>query len=232
MQEELDALLARFQVDGGRVHYNTRLYHGRHGAQELVIAQSGVGKVNAACTLTLLLSDFEPGCVINTGSAGGLQAGQQILDLVAPGEIAYTDVDVTPLGFAYGQILGCEPRFRASPALLRLLREVLAARPDLPQACHDGLLGSADSFIHRPDQLEVIRRHFPEGMACVDMEGGAIAQVCARFDVPFMILRALSDVPGRGDNALDFKSFLKQAAARSAELCVALVERLARVEQL
>ncbi len=225
MEEELEALLARFPQHDAHVHFNTRLFHARHGDQELVIAQTGVGKVNAACTLALLLSDFAPGCVINTGTAGGLKHGQRILDLLVPEEIVYTDVDVTPLGLAFGQILGSEPRFRASPALLSRFREVLAEQP-APPACHHGLLGSADSFIHSPAQLAQIRDRFQDCVTCVDMEGGAIAHTCTRFGVPFLILRALSDAPGNGDNALDFKTFLKRAAAGSADLCRALVERL------
>lgn len=231
MKEELDALLALFPEHDARVHFNTPLYHARHGTQELVIAQSGVGKANAACTLALLLSDFDPGCVINTGCAGGLRPGQAILDLVVPEEIAYTDVDVTPLGFAYGQMLGSEPRFRASPALLARFQKALAAHA-APLTCHHGLLGSADAFIHTPAQLEHIRRHFGDDVQCVDMEGGAIAHVCTRFGIPFLILRALSDAPGKGDNAIDFQAFLHQAASTSAALCMALVNHLEREENL
>ncbi len=231
MQEELDALLAVFPEHEARVHFNTPLYQARHNSQELVIAQSGVGKVNAACTLALLLSDFAPGCVINTGCAGGLRANQKILDLVVPETIAYTDVDITPLGFDYGQMMGCEPRFHASPALLARFRS-LVPDPALPVACHHGLLGSSDSFIYRQDQLESIRRHFGDEAQCVDMEGGAIAHVCTRFGVPFLILRALSDFPRQGDNALDFQRHLKQAAKNSATLCLRLVQHVERIETL
>lgn len=231
MKEEVDALLARFPDHDARMHFNTRLFHARHGAQELVIAQTGVGKVNAACTLALLLSDFAPGCVINTGSAGGLLAGQSILDLVVPEEIVYTDVDITPLGLAYGQMLGSEPRFRASPCLLAAFKTVLVQR-STPPACHHGLLGSADAFIHTPEQLAQIRERFPDGVACVDMEGGAIAHACTRFGVPFLILRALSDAPGSGDNALDFATFLTRAAESSADLCLALIDHLSQQETL
>ncbi len=231
MKEELDELLAVFPPYEERVHFNTPLYHARFDGQDLVIAQSGVGKVNAACTLALLLSDFNPGCVINTGCAGGLQPRQQILDLVVPEEIVYTDVDITPLGFAYGQMLGSEPRFQASPTLLRQF-QALVAEHAVPLTCHHGLLGSSDAFIYRQEQLEVIRRHFDDEVQCVDMEGGAIAHVCTRFGVPFLILRALSDVPCKGDNALDFQTFLKQAAKNSATLCLRLVQHLAQRETL
>ena len=99
MREELDALLACYPAHEARLHFNTPLYHARDGGQEIVIAQSGVGKANAASTLTLLLSDFSPGCVVNTGCAGGLQREQRIRDLVVPEEIVYTDVDVRRLKF-------------------------------------------------------------------------------------------------------------------------------------
>jgi len=231
MREELDALLSAFPEHDARVHFNTRLFHARFGTQELVIAQSGVGKVNAACTLALLLSDFDPGCVINTGCAGGVQPGQQILDLAVPDEVVYTDVDVTPLGFAYGQVLGCPARFPVSPELLARAQAVLAEQP-LPLTCHHGLLGSSDSFIYTPEQLTHIRRHFNDTVQCVDMEGGAIAHTCTRFGVPFLILRALSDVPGKGDSAVAFKTFLARAAANSATFCLALVKKLALEETL
>jgi len=231
MKEELDALLAVFPEHDARIHFNTPLYHARFGTQDLVIAQSGVGKVNAACTLALLLSDFDPGCVINTGCAGGLRPGQKILDLVVPEEIVYTDVDVTPLGFAYGQMMGCAPRFQASADLLARFQALLAEHP-VPQTCHHGLLGSSDAFIYRPEQLAHIRSHFDDAVQCVDMEGGAIAQACTRFGVPFLILRALSDVPCKGDNALDFQTFLTRASANSAALCLDLVKHLALVETL
>jgi len=231
MREELDTLLAVFPEHEARVHFSTRLFHARFGSQDLVIAQSGVGKVNAACTLALLLSDFDPGCVINTGCAGGLQPRQQILDLVVPEQVVYTDVDLTPLGFAYGQMMGCAPRFQASPALLSRF-QALVSEHAAPPVCHHGLLGSSDAFIYLPGQIDHIRRHFGEEVQCVDMEGGAIAQACTRFGVPFLILRALSDVPCRGENALDFQTFLTRAAANSAALCLSFVKRLALVDAL
>jgi adenosylhomocysteine nucleosidase len=231
MKEELDALLAVFPPHEECVHFNTPLYHACFENQDLVIAQSGVGKVNAACTLALLLSDFDPGCVINTGCAGGLHPHQQILDLVVPEQITYTDVDVTPLGFAFGQMMGSEPRFQASPALLKQFHAVVAEHA-VPPTCHHGLLGSSDAFIYRQDQLDSIHRHFDNEVQCVDMEGGAIAHVCSRFGIPFLILRALSDVPCKGNNALDFQTFLNRASKNSAELCLRLVQQLSQRETL
>jgi adenosylhomocysteine nucleosidase len=148
-----------------------------------------------------------------------------------PEAIVYADVDITPLGFAFGQMMGSESRFRASPELLARFRSLLPD-PAVPVACHHGLLGSSDSFIYRPDQLDSIRRHFGAEVQCVDMEGGAIAHVCTRFGVPFLILRALSDFPGNGDNAFEFQKHLRRAAKNSAALCLRLVQLLEASEAL
>ena len=122
-------------------------------------------------------------------------------------------------------------RFRISDALLGRFKALLAGHA-APQTCHHGLLGSSDSFIYRPDQIESIRRHFDNAVQCVDQEGGAIAHTCTRFGVPFLILRTLSDAPGQGDNAMDFQNFLHRAAANSAALCLSLVNHLALQETL
>jgi len=231
MAEERDALLARFPSCATRRHFHVELHQARHGEQDLVIALSGVGKVNAASTLALLLSDFDIGCVINIGSAGGLQPDQRVLDLVAPREVVYTDVDVVSFGHVYGQMYGEPPRFRADPRLLALLDQSVAEGAP-SRTCHHGLLGSADAHIHRPEQLAFIREKFADEVACVDMEGGAIAHVCTRFGVPFLILRALSDVPAHGDGPLDFHAFLRRAAAHSAAICAELVGHLAARDAL
>jgi len=226
MPAECEALLSVFPDHRKYVHYNVCMFETALGDQKIIIAESGVGKVNAACTLALLLSDFDPCCVINTGSAGGMQPGQNILDIVVPDEVAYTDVDVTPLGFEYGQILGSPARFSTCSDLHEHLNAVLTTM-QAPPTCHRGLLGSADSFIYKDDQIMSIRDNFNNQVQCVEMEGGAIAHTCSRFGVPFLILRALSDVPNRGDNAMDFNTFLPKAAAMSARICRQLVEKIA-----
>jgi len=231
MAEECEAVLARFTSCSTRRHFHLDMHLARHGNQEVVIARSGVGKVNAASALALLLSDFDVGCVINIGSAGGLQMGQHVLDLVVPHEVVYTDVDVVSLGCAYGQMYGEPARFQANSRLLALFDDLVAAGR-VPHTRHHGLLGSSDAMIYRPDQVDFIRKTFNNEIQCVEMEGGAIAHVCTQFHVPFLILRALSDTPGQGDSLQDFQSFLRQASAISANICLELVQKLEQIEQL
>ena len=232
MPEERDALLALFPEYAAKRHFHAVLHEARHSAQEIVIARSGVGKANAACTLALVLSDFDIGCVINIGCAGGLQPDQCVLDLVVPHEVVYTDVDLTAFGLAPGQMHGEPPRFYPDPRLLAIF-DRLVAEGRVPHPCHHGLLGSADSHIAKPEQIARIRERFRNEVLCVEMEGGAIAHVCTRFGVPFLILRALSDVPAKGgDSAVEFQTFLQRAAKTSAGICLELVKRLERIEEL
>lgn len=231
MQEECDALLALFPERATKRHFHTVLHETRHGSQAIVVGRSGVGKANAACTLALMLSDFDVGCVLNIGSAGGLQPDQQVLDLVVPREVVYTDVDLTMFGLAPGQMHGEPPRFHPDQRLLSLFDQ-LVADGAVSQTCHHGLLGSADAHIAQPEQVARIRALFRNEVVCVEMEGGAVAQICTRFGVPFLILRALSDVPAKGDGAPDFQTFLPHAAAASARICLELVKRLEQIESL
>lgn len=232
MPEERDALLAQFPEHTARTCFGTVLHKVQHGTQKIVIALTGVGKANAACTLGLVCATSDIGCVINVGSAGGLHPGQHVLDLVVPREVVYTDVDLTVFGLAAGQMHGEPARFFPDPRLLAIF-DGLVADAKVPHSCHHGLLGSADSHIALPAQIAQIRERFHDQVQCVEMEGGAIAQICTRLGVPFLILRALSDVPAKeGDNVLDFQTFLPRAAAASARICLELVQRLEHVEKL
>lgn len=225
MQEELQALLALLPEATPRHFHGLDVLETSFHGKRLVLACSGVGKVNTAMNVGIVLSHLEVDAVLNVGTAGGLRAGQQILDLVVPDEVLAIDVDVTPLGFAYGQILGGPPAFFADPALRSRFERALRTWPDMPSV-HHGAVGTGDTFVNKPQQVEQIRERFgKDRVACVEMEGAALAQVCLRFGVPFLIVRSLSDVPAAGqENHLDFPVFLKRAAHNAARL---LVEMLA-----
>jgi adenosylhomocysteine nucleosidase len=225
MQEELDAVLALLPPVSPRLVHGLELLETDYAGHHLILARSGVGKVNTAMNLTLLLSHRRVDEVVNIGSAGGLREGQNVLDLVVPDEVLAVDVDVTPLGFAYGQMLG-EPELYHADATLRERFHAAAARwPEMPPV-HQGAVGTGDSFVYRPDQVAQIRERFGENrVACVEMEGAALAQVCRRFGVPFLIVRSLSDVPAAGvGNHLDFPVFLRRAAANAARLVRGMLE--------
>lgn len=225
MQEELDALVALLPPCSPQHLRGLDLLRVEYQDKQLVLARSGVGKVNTAMNLALLLGHLEIDEVVNIGSAGGLREGQRILDLVVPSEVIAVDVDVTPLGFAFGQMLGEPAVYHPDPAMRARFAKVAASWPDMP-ALHEGAVGSGDSFVYKPEQVRQIRERFGEDrVACVEMEGVALAQVCRRFGVPFLIVRSLSDVPAAGEgNHLDFQAFLSKAAHNAARMVVEMLQ--------
>lgn len=227
MQEELDALLRLLPPARSQSLHGLDLLHIDYRGLHLVLARSGVGKVNTALSVAILLSHLDVSHIVNLGSAGGMRAGQNILDLVVPSEVLAVDVDVTPLGFEFGQMLGEPSVYHTDETMRAWFAQAAKSWPEMPPV-HGGAVGTTDSFVYRADQVELIQQRFGrDRVACVEMEGAALAQVCRRFGVPFLIVRSLSDVPATdADNHLDFNTFLNQAAHNAARLVLEMLNAL------
>lgn len=196
-------------------------YRGTLAGHDVVLLKSDIGKVNAAIGTTLLLDDYAPEAVINTGSAGGFDPELDVGDLIIGEKICHHDVDVTPFGYEAGQVPGLPPCFLADHEWVRRAREAATATGLKHKT---GLIASGDRFMHDPDDVARVRARFP-AMLAAEMEAAAIAQACYRFDTPFVIIRALSDIAGK-ENAVTFEQFLDTAATRSAELILHLLKTL------
>lgn len=226
MEEEV--ILIRGKLEGMVEHTRGGMtfYRGLLGGRDVVLVRSRIGKVNAAVATTLLIVEYRPAWIVNTGSAGGLQPQiQRFGDVLIPDRLAQHDVDVTAFGYRPGQIPGQEAEFPTSAELVEraeAVMEDLLREGVFPPGTrhHRGLLVSGDAFIADPNKATSIRKNFPDAVA-VEMEAAAIAQVCSHFAVPLVVTRALSDIAGV-ESPMSFAEFLPIAAARSA----AMVERL------
>ena len=219
MEEELKTLLLALEDKKEVVVLGKIYYEGRIGQHEVVLVQSGIGKVLSAMSVTILAETFEVDAIINTGSAGAVSEGLAIGDVVIADRLVYHDVDVTAFGYAYGQMAGQELYFLADPDLMAKLQAVLAQEG---QESHLGLIATGDSFIADPDRVEAIKHHFPEVLA-VEMEGAAIAQAAQAAGKPFMVIRAMSDT-AQGDANISFDEFILEAGKRSAQTLLALLK--------
>lgn len=197
------------------------IYCGEYAGKNVVLALSGIGKVNAALSTALVLQ-HRPDFVINTGSAGGLGSGLKVGDVVIGTQTAHHDVDVTAFGYAIGHVPQMPVRFESDPALCAAAEKAAAAFEHA--AVHRGLIVSGDQFVHSSESVAEVRRHFPDAQA-VEMEAAAIAQSCHRFGVPFVVVRAISDL---ADEEADtsFETFLKTASVHSAKMVLQLIEAL------
>ncbi len=197
-------------------------YTGQLDGFEVVLLQSGIGKVAAAVGTTLLLEEFKPDCVINTGSAGGFHSTLNVGDVVVSTEVRYHDANVTAFGYEMGQMAQQPAAFLANENLMQAVEFALSQNSETHAV--RGLICTGDAFVCSAEQQDFIRKHFPEAVA-VEMEAAAIAQVCHQFNVPFVVVRAISDVADKA-SPMSFEEFLPLAAESSSEMVRHVVKRL------
>ena len=201
------------------------LHRARLGGVPVLLATCGIGKVQAAA-LTQALLDRGAAAVLFTGVAGGVDPSLRVGDLVVATDALQHDVDVTALGYALGQVPGHDAvRWVADPELRD--RVVAAARAVATAEGVQlvvGTVASGDRFVADPAEVARLRATF--GAACAEMEGAAVAQVCAAWGVPWAIVRSVSDTADH-DARVDFRAFTKVAAARAVAVVQGTLEALA-----
>ena len=190
--------------------------------EAVVIVKSGMGKVNAGTCAQLLINVFGVKRVINTGVAGSLDASIDIGDIVVSTDAVQHDFDLTPIGYAPGELDGIGSA--SLPADEGLRRSAVDALRECAPEIHvfEGRVCTGDQYISSMEQKESIIARF--GGLCCEMEGGAIAQVCCQNNIPFVIIRAISD-KADGSADMDFAEFMKAAAARCAAVTRYMVSR-------
>ena len=223
MEEEVTLL--RDKIENRQTHNiaGCEIYTGTLNGTDVALLKSGIGKVAAAMGATLLLERCKPDVIINTGSAGGLASTLTVGDIVVSDEARYHDADVTAFGYELGQLPGCPAGFKADEQLVAAAESCIA---ELKLNAVRGLIVSGDAFINGSEGLARIRQNFPQAIA-VEMEATAIAHVCHNFNVPFVVVRAISDVADQQSH-LSFDEFLVVAAKQSTLMVETLVQNLAR----
>lgn len=192
---------------------------GSLGDLEIVLLQSGIGKVNAAIGTTLMIEGFAPEFIVNTGSAGALDPGLSIGDVILGESIGHHDVDTTPFGYEKGQIPGMPPVFSSDQRLLALAQRCIGELDSFKAV--NGMIVSGDTFLAHPDEIAKLLKDFPESLG-VEMESAAIAQTCFRFHVPFLIIRSISDKADSSSPG-DFQKNLHTASMNSAATVLELL---------
>lgn len=221
MQEELKTLLEHLDQDsqkdlGGKIYYS-----GTIDGVSVVLVESGIGKVEAGITTEHLITDFAADVVINSGSAGGIGENQHVGDVVISTETAYHDVDARAFDYEYGQLPGQPARFKASPKWADALA---VAGKETGLNIEKGLIVSGDQFVSSKQAIAKIKHYFPEALSA-EMEGAAVGQVACDHQVPYVVVRAMSDV-GDEDAGVSFDEFIIQAGQRSAKMLLQLFHNL------
>jgi adenosylhomocysteine nucleosidase len=203
-------------------HAGYNFYQGQIDNSDVVIVQSGIGKVAAALATAILIDKFQPDYVVNTGSAGGFDPSLKVGDVVVSSEVRYHDVDVTAFGYEIGQLPANPAAFIPHPALVSAAQIGIKELNNINAML--GLITTGDTFMTKKDDIAKARANFPT-MAAVEMEGAAIAHTCHQFKVPFVIVRSLSDIAGI-ESPTSFDEYLETASVNSSQLVINILNAL------
>jgi adenosylhomocysteine nucleosidase len=198
-------------------------YHiGDMKGQKIVLVQSGIGKVNAALSTTLLLEHFSVSEIINTGSAGGVGSSLQIGDVIVADEAVYNDVDVRAFGYSYGQVPKMPQSF---PMDETIVNEFTKAMEKFKFSYAVGLIASGDQFVTDMAQLQDVLQTYST-LQAVDMEATAIAQVCYQYMIPLVIVRSISDLVFNKEKSSneEFEQYLDIAAQHSTAVILEFLQ--------
>ena len=220
MQIEIDGIKAQISDPETVTVSGIDFVSGHINGRYVVCAKCGVGKVFAAlCAQTMCLS-FDLDCIINTGVAGGLADGLCVLDVVVADSVVQHDMDTSPIGDPVGLISGIN--IVNIPTATRVARVLSECVEQVGVKCVIGTVATGDQFVATDAKRRYIKETF--NAAACEMEGGAIGQVCYVNNVPFGIIRAISD-GGDGDAVLDYPTFAAKAAENSVLAVLRFIEK-------
>ena len=189
------------------------------------LAVCGPGKVNAAVCAQAMIMRFRPRMVINTGVAGGLYKDINVGDIVISSDALQHDFDVTGLGYERGVIPDLPVSiFQADTEMVEMAKEACEiVNPEIQ--CFVGRVVTGDQFISDNDKKKELVETF--GGYCAEMEGAAMAQVATLNQVPFVIIRAISD---KADNSapVSYQTFEEQAIVHTVKLLAAMFLKMSK----
>ena len=220
MQEEVALLISELSDHSQQLSPGVTLHSGVLDGHDVLITEGGIGKVNAAMTTAALIA-AGASQVIFTGVAGGVHPELRVGDIVVSSDCVQHDVDVTALGYELGVIPGEALSWEAD----QTLREVAldAARELEGLRAVEGRIASGDQFVASREKVQWLWETF--GAACAEMEGAAVAQVCAKHNVPFVVIRSVSDTADHDAN-VDYREFMPKVARHAKQVVRGMLRRL------
>lgn len=219
MDKEIQLLLGLMSNVEEYLIKGQKNYKGEIAGHQVLLSECGIGKVNSALRTYQIIEDFKPELVINSGVAGGADISAPIGTVLVADRAAYHDVWCGP-GTEYGTADSFEQYFYASKKGMEAINNLISQGEDI----RTGLIATGDTFISTPEEIERIKSIYPDALAC-DMESASISQTCTFCNIPFMIIRVISDMPGKGDNVAEYQNFWKEAPVKTFHI----VEKLLHI---
>jgi adenosylhomocysteine/aminodeoxyfutalosine nucleosidase len=221
MVEEITPLLAELKEYKKSQYAGNIYYEAEYKGLELVIAYSKIGKVFSTLTATTMIEKFGAKKLLFSGVAGAINPSLKIGDLVAATKLCQHDVDITAFGHPDGFIPEGKLFIESDKTLLEMAKEVA---DEMNQSLLEGIIATGDQFVANAERKHWIAKTF--NADALEMEGASVAVVCDALDVPFFILRAISDAADM-DAGFNFDAFLESSAKESATFVMKMLDKLA-----
>lgn len=222
MPEEVAPIVSKLDNMKKTVYAANTYYEGSYNGQEIVVAYSKIGKVFATLTATVLIEKFGCELLLFSGVAGAISDDLQIGDLIVAKGLCQHDLDITAFGHPFGYVPEGEVCIATDEKLRTIAKEV-AKQKGL--TLKEGIIATGDQFVANKERKKWIGDTFKAD--ALEMEGASVAVVCSSLNVPFFILRAISDSADM-DASFNFDEFLESSAKISADFILSMVDALDR----
>lgn len=219
MQMEVDNLKEALQNQSVEVISGISFVSGTIGDVEVVAAVCGVGKVFAAICAEAMILKYNPDMIINIGVAGTLTKDLSVLDVAVASDVFQHDMDTSALGDPVGLISGLNQIFFPTDEKMKTLLCECLKEKGIKYIT--GPIATGDLFMHDAEHKALVRERF--GAIAAEMEGGSIGHVCTVNQIPFAVLRSISDGDG---GAIDYQTFAEKAAMVSIEIILEFIKKI------
>ncbi|MBU0721237.1 5'-methylthioadenosine/adenosylhomocysteine nucleosidase [bacterium] len=220
MPEEIAPILEKLGSYKTTEFAKNKYYEASYRGIELVIAYSKIGKVFSTLTATTMIEHFGAELLLFSGVAGAVSPELKVGDLVVASKLSQHDLDITAFGHPFGYVPEGAVYVQADMKLIELSKEVAL---EMDKNVKEGIIATGDQFVANEERKNWIGNTF--NADALEMEGGSVAVVCDALNVPFFILRAISDAADM-DASFSFDEFLETSAVESAEFVMKMVDKI------
>jgi len=222
MPEEIAPILEKLGEYKTTNYAGNKYYEASYNGVKLVIAYSKIGKVFSTLTATTLCEHFGAQKLLFSGVAGAVSPTLKVGDLIVATKLAQHDLDITAFGHPFGYVPEGAVFVEADKEMIAISKEVAK---EMGKPVQEGIIATGDQFVANEERKNWIGETF--GADALEMEGASVAVVCDALDVPFFILRAISDAADM-DASFSFDEFLETSAVESAEFVMRMVDKLTK----
>lgn len=220
MKEELDSLLKYLKIEKEYNIFDLKFYEGMIHNNYCILTESGEGKVNSARCTQILIDNMDVDMIINIGVAGGISEKLKVCDIVIGEKLVQHDFDITAFNHEKGYIPNVGVYIDSDTYLVNIAKECINNKK---YNVVSGIIASGDIFCTESWMSKKINTKF--NALCVEMEGASIAQVCYLSNVPFIVIRSISDVPNN-NNVLTYEEFLNESSKNVSNFVYEIIKNI------